>query len=95
MPGSQSLARAVLAGAIAMAAAGVAIAVVRDDGVACEALQRGLGRRTATQSWDDIYTLQGDVTEWLRERAELEAEGCVLPVTDSTSTTTSASTTRQ
>jgi hypothetical protein len=62
-----------------MAAAGVATAVVRDDSVACDALRRELGRPAATQSWDDIYTLQGDMTKWLRQRAELEAEGCDLP----------------
>ena len=56
-------------------------------------LRRELGRPSATQSWDDIYTLQGDVTEWFRQKAELEAEGCVFPVTDSTSTTAAASTT--
>lgn len=71
--------KAVLALAtVGLAAAGIAIAATRGDGGTCASLDRELARIESkfsdepTQSWDDIYTLNGvgaDRDRVLRERA--------------------------
>ena len=83
MAGTPRLARAVLAGAVALAAAGVTTAIVRDDDPSCTVLARRLEELSPgyfdeepTQRWEDIYTLQVDLPAAYQARDAYEAAGC-------------------
>ncbi len=81
MVASRLRVRLVAVAAFVVGIAGL-VAVARHDGGRCphlrdrfEALSPNDGD-VATQNWDDIYVLQENVTDLLRLRAELDAEGC-------------------
>ena len=64
-----------LVAALGVAALGGVVVLSDGDNGTCSLLARGLAtmeRPTAAQSWDDIYTLQVDISAGLQLRHELE-----------------------